>query len=264
MSAYFRIVFCLLLSIVTVLTTPVSPTTLVTATSQSGCVGSSYRIAIDIGHYRAAPGATSANGVSEFDYNLALAQRLLPALNSAGFTAVTLIGEAGTTLRLEERTRIATRAGAALFVSLHHDSVQPRYLFTWIVGTKPHKYSDTFHGFSVFVSERNQMSSESVIFARVLGEALLNEGLTPTLHHAEPIFGEGRPLLDARLGLYRFDGLLVLRKATMPAVLLESAVIVNRTEEQRVRSGEYHAKVVGALVTAISSYCAMQFSSDSR
>jgi N-acetylmuramoyl-L-alanine amidase len=225
------------------------------ADEHPGCVPGRFRIALDIGHYRAAPGATSATGVSEFDYNLALARKVGPALNAAGFTAITLVGEAGTPLQLQERTRIAQAAGAVLFISLHHDSVQPRYLTNWTVDGRSERYSDMFHGYSIFVSDRNRDPVSSLTFAKLLGEALLSTGLTPSLHHAEPIEGEGRPLLDSRLGIYRFDGLMVLRTATMPAVLLESAVIVNRAEEQRVKTGEYHAKVVSALVQAVRSYC---------
>lgn len=34
----------------------------------------------------------------------------------------------------------------------------------------------------------------------------------PSLHHAEPIHGENRELLDTTLGIYRFDDLTVLKK----------------------------------------------------
>lgn len=224
---------------------------------QSACAPAAFRLAIDIGHYRAAPGAISATGVTEFEYNVALARNVLAALREAGFTAAFLIGEAGTPLKLEERTRLARNAGAVLFVSLHHDFVQQRYITNWTVDGKPEHYSDQFHGYSLFVSDRNPHPAESREFAVLLGEALLGEGLTPSLHHAEPIPGEGRPLIDKRLGLYRFDDLVVLRTATMPAALLESAIIVNRAEEQSVSNGDHEAKVVAALVKAVQRYCGM-------
>ena len=59
-------------------------------------------------------------------------------------------------------------------------------------------------------------------------------GREPSLYHAEPIAGENRPLLDRRLGVHRFDGLAVLKTATMPAVLVEAGVIVNPDDEARV------------------------------
>jgi N-acetylmuramoyl-L-alanine amidase len=233
-----------------------SPAETTAAPPGLGCTPAEFRLALDIGHYRAAPGAISATGNSEFDYNRALAEKMRTGLSAAGFIAVTLIGESGTPIRLEERTRLAKAAGAALFVSLHHDSVQPRYLTDWTVSGRPQRYSDRFHGFSIFVSAINRYSAESETFATRLAEALVDEGLTPSLHHAEPIPGEGHELLNAALGLYRFDDLVVLRTAEMPAVLLESAIIINRSEEQQVREGSYHAKVVAAMVSAIKAYCA--------
>jgi hypothetical protein len=52
-------------------------------------------------------------------------------------------------------------------------------------------------------------------------------------HHAEPIKGENRELVNPELGIYRFDDLIVLKSAAMPAALLECGVIVNRSEESR-------------------------------
>jgi len=227
------------------------------SSERSGCDPGRLRVAIDVGHYIAKPGATSATGVTEFEYNRTLARQALAALQKVGFMATFLIGESGKPLPLEERTRIARVAGASLFISLHHDSVQRKYLSDWMVEGKPEKYSDIFHGYSLFVSGRNTHFAESREFAVLLGQALLGEGLTPSLHHAEKIHEENHPLLDTRLGVYQFDDLVVLRSASIPAVLLESAIIVNRAEEKRVQSGEYHRHVIAALVRAIEGYCRM-------
>lgn len=223
--------------------------------ADAACQPARFKVAIDIGHHRAAPGATSAAGVSEFTYNLRLAETVSAALIGAGFTAQFLIGQSGAPIALEERTRLALAGGAALFLSLHHDSVQPQYLSTWQVNGAPQRYSERFRGFSVFVSDLNRQARASREFGALLGEALLARGMTPSLHHAEPIPGEGRPLLDARLGLYRFDGLAVLRTAAMPAVLLEAAIIVNRDEEAQVRSGLTASRVAAAVVQGVRGFC---------
>jgi N-acetylmuramoyl-L-alanine amidase len=160
------------------------------AAPQPACRPAEFRLALDIGHHRAAPGAISATGVAEFEYNLVLARGVLTALRKAGFTTAFLIGETGTPLQLRERTRFAQTERAALFVSLHHDSVQARYLSEWRVDSKPEHYSDAFHGYSVFVSDRNPYPAASREFAELLGESLVVEGLTPSLHHAEPIPGK--------------------------------------------------------------------------
>jgi N-acetylmuramoyl-L-alanine amidase len=221
----------------------------------AACEPASFKIAIDIGHYKANPGAIGATGVPEFTYNLDVAHAVLAALRDAGFNAAFLIGESGVPLRLEERTRIAKREGARLFLSLHHDSVQPGYLSSWMVDGRPQHFADRYHGYSIFISGKNPHEQQSEHFAVLLGEALRARGLTPSLHHAENIPGENRPLLDARLGLYRFDDLVVLKSAVMPAALLESGIIVNRSEEKTLRDGPYHKLVAAAAVEAVAKFC---------
>ncbi|SDR16289.1 N-acetylmuramoyl-L-alanine amidase [Rhizobiales bacterium GAS113] len=221
------------------------------------CQPALFRVALDIGHDRAKPGAISATGVTEFEYNLSLGHAVIAGLRQAGFGAAFLVGESGTPQPIERRTKIAMDAGAVLLVSLHHDSVQPRYLSEWTVDGRLQHYSDNFHGYSVFISGKNGHQQGSKEFAVLLGEALLGQGLTPSLHHAKKIPGENRPLLDARLGVYRFNDLEVLKTASMPAVLLETGIIVNRKEEQEIRNGPYHKRIVAALVHAIRSFCSM-------
>jgi N-acetylmuramoyl-L-alanine amidase len=191
-------------------------------------------IAVDVGHSLARPGATSARGTSEFVFNRALAEVVEQQLRDRG-SRTRLIGADGDIDTLTDRSAAAAAAGAALLVSIHHDSVQPRYLSTWRVNGQKRRFSDRFSGYSLFVSRRNPQTQASLACARAVGTALRNAGFTPSLHHAEPIRGEGRPLADASLGVYYFDDLVVLRTATMPAVLLEAGIILNRADETRLR-----------------------------
>ena len=223
-----------------------------------GCDKSTFKIALDIGHNKTKPGATSARGITEFTYNRTLGDRVLPALQDAGFTSTFLIGESGSVMSLHRRSEIAHEQNAALFISLHHDSAQRQYFSTWMFEGHEHPYSDKFHGYSIFISMSSHFARNNLTFANDLGHALQAQGLTPSLHHAEPIQGEGRVLLNPELGVYRFDELAVLRGATMPALLLESALIVNRDQEEVIRSGLYHPKVVTAIVDAVLQYCSAQ------
>ena len=220
------------------------------------CSPRRFKIALDVGHTQSQPGATSARGTPEFHYNQRLAQTVHTALARAGISAV-LIGAAGSPMQLLERTRLAQVAGADLFLSLHHDSVQPRYLSTWMVDGQARAYSDVFRGYSVFVSNENVRASDSLRFAALLGTALRGAGFTPSLHHAEPIPGEGRPIVDAHLGIFRFDKLAVLRTAVMPAVLLEAGVIVHRGEEEQVRSPAFLDRLVMAVAGSVQRYCSV-------
>ena len=224
------------------------------APSLAACPGGPPNIAVDVGHSTAEPGAISARGKPEFAFNAALAHAVAAALARAG-ARPRLINDDGAKISLGERVELINRAQPTLVLSLHHDSVQPHYLDTWTVAGRSLDYSDRFSGFSIFVSSRNRAADDSRRFATALGEALLAAGLTPSLHHAEPIPGEGRPLLDARLGLYAYDGLAVLKGAEAPAALLEAGIIKNREDEQMLDSPPFRRRMADAVVAAVAVWC---------
>ena len=49
------------------------------------CVPSAYRVILDVGHTAAVPGALSARGVTEYSFNMQLADAIKQALLGAGF-----------------------------------------------------------------------------------------------------------------------------------------------------------------------------------
>lgn len=69
------------------------------------------------------------------------------------------------------------------------------------------------------------------------------------MYHAARIKGEGRPLLDKKRGIHQFNDLVVLKTAKSPAILIETGVIVNRFESQRLAQ----ANVINKIALAISS-----------
>jgi N-acetylmuramoyl-L-alanine amidase len=195
-------------------------------------------IAVDVGHYAAEPGVISAGGRAEFEYNLDLAMEVRERLVGAGF-AVRFIGERGDYAVLHHRTRDA--AGADLLVSIHHDSVKESLL----------PQADRFAGFSLFVSRANPALEKSRACASAIGARLRAAGLTPSRYHADPVLGENRPFADEMNGVHYYDNLAVGRTATMPALLLEAGVIVNRAEEERMRDPEVRRAIAQAVADGV-------------
>jgi N-acetylmuramoyl-L-alanine amidase len=222
----------------------------------AGCAPEEFVVALDVGHDRARGGALSARGVPEFAFNLMLARTVLAMLRAAGFSRAFLIGEDGAPRALRDRSAAAERGGARVLLSLHHDSVQPRYLEPWTFEGREREHTTHARGFSLFVSGANRFFAASSALARRIGAALRAAGLRPSAHHAEPIVGEHRPAIDAALGVYRFDELAVLRTAAMPAVLLEAGVIKHRDEELLVAGEAFQADVARALRRALEQACA--------
>jgi N-acetylmuramoyl-L-alanine amidase len=163
-------------------------------------------VIIDPGHSPKAPGATSCTGKPEYLYNAALAEAVAAHL-SAHHIPVAVTRQAQEELSLSDRARSASEK--CLFLSIHHDSVQPQFI-TW-ENSRP--ISTKAEGYSIFISRKNRYYAQSLNYARKLGAALRSKGLRPSLHHAEKIAGENRQLLDPELGIYRYDDLVVLRKA---------------------------------------------------
>lgn len=210
------------------------------------------RVALDVGHSRLSPGATSARGRGEFLFNLETARVISTVLKKAG-AHVILINADGAIKGLPERAEAAEREKAECFISIHHDAVNDKYLKTWIHEGVEREYADDFRGYGVFTSSLNPQAEVSQRLARAVGAAMLESGLTPTLHHAEPIQGENRPLLDERTGVYEFTDLVVLKAAKMPAILLECGVILHREEELLVQNPAYQDLIARALVKALEA-----------
>ena len=195
-------------------------------------------VALDVGHFVEKPGVISASGIPEFEYNKALALKVRESLEAAGLR-VRMIGERGDFADLHARTRAAI--GADLFVSIHHDSVQEQYL----------PVADSFAGFSLFVSRNNPQAARSRECASAIGARMLKAGFTRSLYHADAVIGESRPFADEANGVHYFDNLAVARNATMPALLFEAGVLVNRNEEARLARPETRAAMADAIAKGV-------------
>ncbi len=208
-------------------------------------------LAIDVGHSFNRPGAYSARGRPEFTFNLELAQVLQQTLAGQQVEAL-LIGADGAMDHLTHRTAAATLAGASLFLSVHHDSAKPRYLGRWRWHGVSRYYTDRFSGFSLFVSRKNPEWQASLACASAIGLALKRAGFHASGHHAKGVGGVGREWANRAAGVYFFDDLVVLKTATMPALLLEAGVIVNRRDELRLQQASHQQAQAQAVAQGLA------------
>jgi N-acetylmuramoyl-L-alanine amidase len=221
----------------------------------AGCRPDHFRITLDVGHTPEQVGAVSARGVPEHTFNLQLARRILQELMDGGYPRASLLTVHGSgRVQLARRTEQANAAGTDLLLSIHHDDVQNSLHETWIYNGAPHVYSDRFSGFALFVSRQNPHFEESLAFAKHLGAELTARGLHYSPHHGSSS-GGGRPLLDAAAGVFRFDGLHVLRFSTSPAVLMEAGVFVNRNDELKLASPDERGHIGAAVLAAVNAFC---------
>lgn len=203
------------------------------------------RVAVDVGHTLAVPGAISARGRSEFEFNQALAGQLVLALQAKGL-ATRLVNGDGTIESLAARP--AAAADVDLLVSIHHDSVNESELLPWEWEGRPQTYNDRWAGHSLFVSRRNPYPGESLLCASTIGARLQREGFVPTDKNARR-----HPWADQANTVHWYDNLVVLRLARQPAVLFEAGVIKNRDEELVLGDPDRQARMAEALASGIAA-----------
>jgi N-acetylmuramoyl-L-alanine amidase len=203
------------------------------------CSASAADLALDIGHTIKKPGSMSASGVSEFMFNQQLVQELVPYLGKAGIQVNVINGD-GRISSLSERT--AQSAKDHLFVSIHHDSVQPQFIPV---------VDQRFRGFSLWVSHKNPHYLESARCAALVADDLIQSGFTPSHYHTDAIPGENRMAVDDSRGIFANDDLIVLKTARSPAILIEAGVIVNPVEEAWLRSPSITASQAQAIARGL-------------
>ena len=227
---------------------------------RSACDSAAFRVVVDVGHTAESPGAISARGVYEYEFNLRLATLIKQKLLAAGFAKTVLLVTDGPARKsLFARVGRANRLSADLFLSIHHDSVPDSFLETWEYEGQEHGFSDRFKGHSIFFSNENVDPDASLAFGQLLGEQLKARGLQYTPHYIEKFMGHRQRLLvDAKVGVYRYDQLIVLRTTQMPAVLLEAGSIINRAEELVMNSPERQSLIGAAVTDAVEGFCAIR------
>lgn len=200
-------------------------------------------IVLDPGHSPGKPGAMSCIGEKEFRYNDGLVSHIYSKFLDRGVKPE-LTRSSGIDKTLMERVK--NTSGKDLFISIHHDSVQPQFMQF----RNKFPVSNKDKGYSIFVSRKNKHFNQSLEYAKKLAENLYASGMRPSRHHGEKIKGENREAIDEKLGIYYFDDLVVLKNAQCPAVLVEAGVIVNPEDEALVRTYDFKEKMAQAIINA--------------
>jgi len=202
-----------------------------------------FVVAVDIGHTTDAPGAISARGRSELEFNRDLALKLRDALKRRGMI-VALVNPEHDISSLQARPR--TVPDADFFISIHHDSVSERELREWQWQGETHTYSDRWAGHSMFVSRRNPDVVTSTLCSSAIGARLQRTGFTPTIKN-----GLWREDADSEHAVHYFDNLIVLYNAQQPAMLFEAGIIKNRDEELLLREPERQRRMAEEIATGL-------------
>jgi N-acetylmuramoyl-L-alanine amidase len=213
-------------------------------------------VVIDAGHGGHDPGARGAMGL-EKDINLAAALALKAQLERTGRYKVVMTREADVYVPLEDRVRVAQRADADLFISLHSDSAAEPGLR----GVSVYTLSDkAFARATRFVKADDWFMKASLTSDPGVSDILFDLTQRATKNRsatfAESLVGK----LDGRAPLlrrsHRSAGFMVLLAPDVPAVLLEMGFLSNGQDEQRLRDPQQRAQLIDGVAASIDDYFA--------
>lgn len=213
-------------------------------------------VVIDAGHGGRDPGASGvATGIKEKDLTLLVARELRARLAGAGRVRIALTRDGDQSLTLDQRSDIARRLGADLFVSLHADSARD-----------PGARGATVYSLSEVASDLDAArlaaaqgggggartapaGSVRALLADLAARDSMHDSADFALRVVDTAAGE----VALRAEPHRFAAFRVLRRAEAAAVLVEMGYLSNPADEAMLRDPVQRGRIVSALARAIET-----------
>jgi N-acetylmuramoyl-L-alanine amidase len=214
------------------------------------------RIVIDPGHGGHDPGA-QGKSITEADLVLDIALRVEALLQKMPGTEVILTRRTDEFVPLQERTAIANREGADLFLSIHANAsanASARGVETYFLN-----FASNMTAASVAARENAASGQAMGALPDFLRAIALNNKLDESRDFATEV-------QDALVGRLRKSNktvkdlgvkqapFVVLIGAAMPSVLAEISFVTNAPEAKLLRGNAYRQRIAEALASAIGKY----------
>lgn len=217
-------------------------------------------IVIDPGHGGEDTGAVGPSGIKEKDINLAIAMRLKKLLAEKTNAIVILTRADDRFIPLDERTNIANKNEADLFISIHTNASYRKgadgvetYFLSFEASDEDAKRAVAFENAVVSLEKKTEIKNSDDLKAILMDMAqtsVLNDSsqLADIIQEnlCKVLKGENRGIKQAPF--------IVLAGAAMPAVLVEVGFISNADEEKRLTSGETQETIAEAILKSVMRF----------
>ena len=215
------------------------------------------RIVVDPGHGGHDPGAVGPSGIQEKDVVLAIGLRLRDLFKEELGLDVVMTRSSDVFIPLEERTAIANKVGADLFVSVHANAAPNRTaagIETYYLNlAKTDKVAQ-------LAAKENGTSLEKVsVLQAILFDLMANYKLNDSAHLADEV----QKALHKKIRTVHNDvknlgvkqgPFYVLVGASMPSILVETAFLSNATEESRLKDPAYQSSAAEGIYEGVRNY----------
>jgi N-acetylmuramoyl-L-alanine amidase len=214
------------------------------------------RVVIDPGHGGRDPGAT-IKGLSEADLVLDVARKLERRLQKQPGVDVVLTRRNDVFVPLEERTALANRRGADLFLSIHANaSANPtaRGIETYFLNFAPDPEAEAIASRENAGSARTMRHLPDIVKAIAMNNKI-DESRDFAAIVQDALFGHlfKRNPDTKSLGVKQAP-FMVLVGATMPSVLAEISFLTNPQEASLLGDEDYREEIAAALLDGIMQY----------
>ncbi|MBK5276259.1 MAG: N-acetylmuramoyl-L-alanine amidase [Desulfuromonadales bacterium] len=215
------------------------------------------RIVVDPGHGGHDPGATGPSGLQEKDVVLAIGLKLRDLLRDELGLDVVMTRSSDVFIPLEERTAIANKVNADLFLSVHANAAANRNasgIETYYLNlAKTEKTAQ-------LAAKENGTSLEKVsVLQAILFDLMANYKLNDSAHLADEVQKALHRKVRGKFADVKNLGVkqgpfYVLVGATMPSILVETAFVSNAQEEARLKNTAYLEMTAEGILDGVRSY----------
>jgi N-acetylmuramoyl-L-alanine amidase len=218
-------------------------------------------VAVDPGHGGQDPGAIGLHGTQEKNVTLAIGRLLAHRIDAQRGMRAVLTRDRDIFIPLRDRMRIARRARADLFVSIHADCVTDRQ----IAGASV--YILSVRGASSeaarWLAEREndadlkggvQLDDKSSTLASVLLNLSQSATIGESMSAAQRVLGALDRSVPVRKADVQQAAFVVLKSPDIPSMLVETDYISDPREERRLRSPSHQLMIADAIFRGVRAY----------
>lgn len=219
-------------------------------------------VVVDPGHGGIDIGAEGPNGLREKEITLAFARDLVRRLEQGGTAQPVLTRDDDRFLSLRDRVDFARRHGAALFVSVHADTVREDYVRGATVYTVSEDASDALAAAVAARENRSDILAGLALgdqpdeVADILFDLTRRETKNLSVRFAKLLVGHMEGSLTLNKTPWRRAAFVVLKAPDVPSVLLELGYLSNAADGALLRSSEWRAEATDAVARAVETFVA--------
>jgi N-acetylmuramoyl-L-alanine amidase len=219
-------------------------------------------VVIDPGHGGVDMGATGRHGEQEKAIVFEFARALKAKIEAGGRLSAVLTRNEDVFLPLNERVRIAHGANAALFLSIHADTLAEGHVEGATVYTVSAKASDAE---SARIAEKENLADQAAGLERkedveqvgdILFELTQRETRAFSAQFSQALISRWREAGSLNKNPARSAGFVVLKSYDVPSVLLELGYLSSEKDLARLTSPEWRDRAAGKTAEAIEAFFA--------